>query len=394
MGGTLKKWQHSVIRNGIVKYRDNLENYYIKNKATIEVDQGQAFSLLSPPLGSPAARRRIRFIMNNMIINDPETGENKSGEWISKTPHFMTMAITYKCQCDCLHCSSHIYKEEVDHNKSALSLEEMKIAIKQSIDLGTTCVILTGGEPLLHKKIYELINAVDKNKSICTIFTNGEYLTESVVQKLKEAGIFGVFVSLDHPDPKEHNQHRKRKDLFEKAVQGIKLCQKKGIVTGISTFTTKEKMLNGELDIMMNLGKKLDVLEVFVFDIIATGKLENEPSCMLNANDINALKEFRKKYNLKPEYPRIIHQTMFTSIAYPCAAEGCPGGVAQIHIRGNGDVCPCDFTPLSFGNIRQRPLSEIWQSIRESDIYSKPSSGCRLADPKYRSKLMKPSIII
>ena len=299
MEGTLKKWQHSVIRNGIVKYRDNLENYYIKNKATVEVDQGKAFSLLSPPLGSPAARRRIRFIMNNMIINDPETGENKSGEWISKTPHFMTMAITYKCQCDCLHCSSHIYKEEVDLNKSALSLKEMKMAIKQSVDLGTTCIILTGGEPLLYKRIYELINTVDKNKSICTIFTNGEYLTENIVQKLKDAGTFGVFVSLDYPNPKEHNQHRKRKELFEKAVQGIKLCQKKGIVTGISTFITKEKIFNGELDTMMNLGKKLNVLEIFVFDIIATGKLENKPDCMLSANDVNATKELRKKYNLK-----------------------------------------------------------------------------------------------
>jgi len=108
---------------------------------------------------------------------------------------------------------------------------------------------------------------------------------------------------------------------------------------------------------------------------------------MLNSEEIDKVKKFRKKYNEMPGYPRIIHQTMFSSIAYPCAAEGCPAGVAQMHLRANGDVSPCDFTQLSFGNIRERTLKEIWEAITKSEIYSKPSNQCRLADKEYRDKI-------
>jgi len=391
MESNLKKWQRSMIRNGIVRYRENLQNYYIKEKPIIEVDQGKAFSLLSPSLGSAAARRRIRFIMKDIVFKDTGVGENGAIAWASRTPHFMTIAVTYKCQCDCLHCSVYVYREEVKRQRNGLSINELKRAVNEAVDLGTTCVIFTGGEPLLCDHIYDLVRTVDKHRSICTIFTNGEYLNEDSVLKLKEAGIFGLFVSLDYSDPEKHDENRRRKGLFEKAVQGIRLCQERGILTGISTYITKEKILCGELDEMMDLAKRLNVLEVFVFDIIATGRLKDEPSCMLNENEVNGIKEFRRRYNEKPDYPRIIHQTMFTSIAYPCAAEGCPGGVAQMHLRANGDISPCDFTPLSFGNIRQRSMRKIWESMRQSDIYSKPLRGCRLADPDFRNQLMERS---
>ena len=387
MTDNLQQWQRSMIRNNIEKYREALENYYIKNKRIVEVSSGKAFSLLSPPLGSPAARRRIRFIMNNAIDKSSKIDENGTIKWGSRTPHFLTIAVTYNCQCNCKHCSAYDYREDVKREKNALSFSELKRGIREAIDIGSTCIILTGGEPLIYEDIYKLIKSVDKSKSICTIFTNGEYLNKEVVEKLKDSGVFGIFVSLDYSDSKKHNEHRGRKGLFEKAVKGIKLCQKNGILTGLSTFITKEKIIDGELDAMMDLGKSLDVLEVFLFDVIATGKLKDKQSCMLGDNEINEIKRFRKKYNEKSDYPRIIHQTMFSSIAYPCAAEGCPAGVAQIHLRANGDVSPCDFTPLSFGNIRQKSLGEIWKVITESDIYSKPSNQCRLADSKIWDKI-------
>jgi MoaA/NifB/PqqE/SkfB family radical SAM enzyme len=243
-------------------------------------------------------------------------------------------------------------------------------------------VILTGGEPFLHKNLYDLIEYVDKTKSICTIFTNGEFLTDQAVTRLKEAGTFGVFVSLDHSNPRIHDSLRRRPGIFHMAIKGIQRCQDQGILTGISTYITKEKIKTGELDRMMDLGRKTGVVEVFLFDIIATGKLDDRREEILNTQDVNYIRKFREKYNSRPEYPRIIHQTMFTSIAYPCAAEGCPGGVAQMHVRGNGDITPCDFTPLSFGNIREKSLASIWKEMTESEIYSKSSPKCRMSDTK------------
>ena len=381
----LRRWQHSAIRNQIFLYRQALENYYIRNKQIIQTDLGPAFSLLSPPVASAASRRRLRYIVTNLIAQNKGAGATSNFE--SRTPHFVTIAVTYDCQCDCLHCSASEYKKDAEVKQPCLNKQELKNIVRNTIKLGTTSIVFTGGEPLLKKDIYELIREVDRSKAICTIFTNGEYLTEEAVKKLKKSGAFGVFVSLDFADGPSHDQNRAREGIFLKALEGIKRAQKYGLLTGISTYVTKEKIKNKELDRIMELGKKLNVLEVFIFDVIPVGKLEGEQKCLMDKEDFEWIREFRKRYNEKSDYPRIIHQTMLTSIAYPCTGEGCPAAVAHMHIRANGDVSPCDFTPVSFGNVRREPLKKIWEEMSSNELYSKASSVCRLSDGRMWERL-------
>jgi radical SAM protein with 4Fe4S-binding SPASM domain len=40
----------------------------------------------------------------------------------------------------------------------------------------------------------------------------------------------------------------------------------------------------------------------------------------------------------------------------------------------NGQVCPCDFTPMSFGCVKEQPLEEIWQ--RMNDAMHNPRRNC------------------
>jgi MoaA/NifB/PqqE/SkfB family radical SAM enzyme len=131
----------------------------------------------------------------------------------------------------------------------------------------------------------------------------------------------------------------------------------------------------------------LDVLEVFLFDVIPSGRLAGQQECMLHDADVEQVRALREKYTAKPDYPRIIHQTMFSSIAYPCVAEGCPAGMVQVHLRANGDVAPCDFTPYSFGNIRERSLREIWGDIAGSSLYKEFSPRCRLSQAQFWTQL-------
>ena len=383
MDNSLQSWQRSAIRNSMARYRRAQEEYYVQGKPLVELEGGyQAFSLVSPPLGSPATRRRIRLIVDNM------SRSNQAGApVVARTPHVITVAVTYNCQCDCAHCSAVDYQKATLQKGDALSFAELKSAIGQAVDLGTTCVVLTGGEPLLYEKIYDLVAAVDPSKSVCTIFTNGEFLFEHTVAKLKEAGIFGVFVSFDHSDPVKHDENRRRPGLSQKAIRGLELCQKAGILTGISTYATRDKIQNGELDAMMDMARDLKVLEVFLFDVIPTGRLSAQRECILTDDEAVQITDFRKKYASKPEYPRIIHQTMFASIAYPCVAEGCPAAMVQVHLRANGDVSPCDFTPYSFGNIRTQSLREIWDSMCGNELYADPSARCRLSRPDFWLKL-------
>jgi MoaA/NifB/PqqE/SkfB family radical SAM enzyme len=383
----LKAWQRSAIRDTMANYRRAQEDYYGGAKPVVELAHGyKAFSLLTPPLGSPAARRRVRLIMGNMMqgsAGQASMGPTAALTAANRTPHVMTMAVTYACQCDCQHCSAADHRDRTRLEKSTLSFDELKSVIEQTVDLGTTCLILTGGEPLLHPRIHDLIAAVDKTRSVCTVFTNGEFLSDETVATMKDAGVFGVFVSMDDSDPSRHDANRGRPGLAELAYRGVKRCQLAGILTGLSTYVTKEKIASGELDAMMDLARRLEVLEVFLFDVIPTGRLAGRHECLLTDDDARFVIDFRAKYAARADYPRIVHQTMFASIAYPCVAEGCPAGIVQMHLRANGDVSPCDFTPHSFGNVRDTPLREIWDSMAGSPLYAVPSARCRLSKPDF-----------
>lgn len=380
----LQSWQRSAIRNSMERYRRAQEDYFGKGKQFIEVDGGyQAFSLITPPLGSPATRRRVRRIVDNMV----QSGPSGSVALAARTPHVLTAAITYNCQCDCLHCSASDYQKETAQSGQALTYDELSNALGQAVDLGTTCVILTGGEPMSFPRVYDLVAGVDRSRSICTMFTNGELLVEKSVARLKAAGLYGVFVSLDNPDPAMHDANRRRPGLFEKAARGLELCRKAGILTGISTYATREKMQSGEMDRLMDVARDLGVLEVFLFDVIPTGRLSDHRECLLTDGEAAQIVEFRQRYMEKNDYPRIVHQTMFASIAYPCVAEGCPAAMVQVHLRANGDVSPCDFTPYSFGNIRKQSLREIWETMAGNPLYAEPSARCRLSRPDFWVKL-------
>ncbi len=51
-------------------------------------------------------------------------------------------------------------------------------------------------------------------------------------------------------------------------------------------------------------------------------------------------------------------------------------------------MTPCDFTPLSFGNVREEPLSRIWRKMRAHPSYKNRSMGCKMQNPFFRKALI------
>jgi MoaA/NifB/PqqE/SkfB family radical SAM enzyme len=53
---------------------------------------------------------------------------------------------------------------------------------------------------------------------------------------------------------------------------------------------------------------------------------------------------------------------------------GCCGGYQYIHVTASGNICPCSFTPLSFGNVKKEELSVIWK--RMNTVFNTPGADC------------------
>jgi MoaA/NifB/PqqE/SkfB family radical SAM enzyme len=213
------------------------------------------------------------------------------------------------------------------------------------------------------------------------MFTNGLLLTEENVAKLRQAGLFSIMVSLDSPDPEAHNTMRRVPRCWEQAVAGIQRVLEDGILCGISTYATPERVHNGQIMEMIEQGRRLGVHEITIFDVVPTGRLLREDEhILLTEADKTALCDLENEVNAREGYPHIITQAHVNG---PTGA-GCYAGWFQFYGTAYGDITPCDFTPLSFGSVREAPLSEIWQSMISHPAYCEHWNHCRMQDAGFR----------
>jgi len=337
--------------------------------------------------GEPLLRRDAQLIYTLFqppIPSEPMTKVLASRLQTERTgrpfPATHTMQITTACQCDCVHCSAVRFRNP--ENKQ-LTTDEAKSFIRQSLELGVVNMIFTGGEPLLRSDLFELISAVDKKEAIAMIFTNGLLLTKENVQKLVDAGLFSLMVSLDSPEPQEHNTMRCTEKCWEKAVEGIRRCLDAGLLCGISTYATPERVRNGKVVEMIELGRRLGVHEITIFDVVPTGRLlRHEEGELLTDADKQEICRMEDDYNARKGYPHIVTQAHVNGPS----GGGCYAAWFQLYSTAYGDITPCDFTPLTFGNIRNEPLKAIWERMTSHPSYCTRLDHCRMQDHAFRKR--------
>lgn len=328
----------------------------------------------APPIGSMAMLRTLWASLKSRIFH-------------THYPVAMTFAVTYKCQCDCLHCSAGRHKRK---NVEELSTQEAKKVIDESLKLGISILAFTGGEPLLRKDIYELISYVNPKKAVTLLFTNGEFLTKENVKRLAKAGLYSLFVSIDSPEPSEHDRLRQRKGLFEKVIQGIQNAKEEGLFVGISTYATKTGTEKKAYQKIYSMARDLGVHNVMLFDGVATGNMLHDTTELLTGKQRKEIRDFSSLMFKYSVIPPLSSQSWQNSIEGYLGGIGCLAANIQYYVSAYGDVSPCDFTPLSFGNIRNESLKKIWKNMITHPAYNYRSSCCRMQHPTFRKLFIDP----
>jgi MoaA/NifB/PqqE/SkfB family radical SAM enzyme len=327
-------------------------------------DGGLVYNLYLPPIPSP------RFI--NSLARLVMQGDDPV------TPSTCTLHVTTRCQLNCYHCSAARYKAP---ERQELTTEEWLSVIKQAEKLGVYIIVFTGGEPLLREDLCTLISAVDRERAHANIFTNGLLLTAENVTRLRAAGLFAAMVSLDDPRPEKHEELRRVPGGFQRTVDGMKRALDAGLFIGLSTYVSPRGLREGRVEEMIELGRSIGVQELTVFDIIPTGKLlPMDRDQLLSPADKAKLIAMEDEYNRKPGYPHIITQAKINGPQ----GEGCFAGANQFYMTAYGDFDPCDFTPLTFGNIRDDTLATLWTRLLAHPAYQHPCDHCRMQDPEFR----------
>ena len=352
------------------------QSKFYKNYSTLGRWNGKRVTnTYAPPIGSFPMFRALKNLVKSNLVGHP-------------FPVAMTFAVTYRCQCKCVHCSasSHLRKDIPE-----LTTEEAKKLIDESQKLGVTILAFTGGEPLLREDIFELISYVNKRKALPIMFTNGLLLTDENVEKLVDAGLYSIFVSIDSPSPEEHNRLRGMPGVFETAVNGLQKLKSKGVFVGLSSYATRSATVKGMYKKMYQLSKKLGTKNLMLFDGVPPAYNLKDTSEILTQEQREEIRNYCAEIFKEKKIPPFSYQSWIeTSMQSYLGGMGCLAANIQYYVSAYGDVAPCDFTPLSFGNIRTEPLKNIWMRMVRHPAFNHRTPFCRMQHSKFRHFYIDP----
>jgi MoaA/NifB/PqqE/SkfB family radical SAM enzyme len=335
-------------------------------KVIATLDGANMYNLYNPPQPSKAGLRALERKLKEVVF----------GTVFPATANF---AVTFKCQCRCVHCSADPF---IDPNREELSTEELLTAIDGALDLGASLVIFTGGEPMLRSDLYDLVAHVDHDRAMPMMFTNGQFLTEENVARLKEAGLMTMNISIDSGDAETHNQLRQVPNLFQQAIAGGKRALEAGILVGLSTYASTQSLKTGSLEHLLKFAQDEGFNEVTIFDCIPSGKWLKHFEMVLTPDERRQVIELAEKYHQMKHPMGVVAQSKVNS---PEGA-GCFGAYSQFYLTAYGDINPCDFNPISFGNVRDLPIQLLWQKMVSHPDFKVHHKTCRMQTPAYRAK--------
>jgi len=287
--------------------------------------------------------------------------------------------LTRTCNLRCVHCYANAANKRFDQE---LTTDECFEVIDELAEYGVPAILFSGGEPLMRKDVLWLIGYARKKGLRAVLSTNGTRLTRDVVERLKEAGVSYVGVSLDGIG-RLHDELRGRKGAFEASVKGIRNCVRAGVKVGIRF--TANKLNVHHLSALLGLMMKERVDRFCLYHMVPTGRASALERVALTLGETRLvitqlfqesariLKEHPDKEILtvdnhcdgcyftlwSKKYDEKMAENAFRLLRY---VDGNQSGVKLACIDYLGNVFADQFSwNYSFGNVRRQSFVSIWE---------------------------------
>ena len=275
-------------------------------------------------------------------------------------PLVLSWNVTRECNMKCSHCYINATDKKLD---GELNTQEAKNLMDQIAEVSHPLLILSGGEPLLRPDIYELIKYGASIGLKMGLGSNGSLIDEAAAEKLKQAGIATVSISLDSNIPAQHDEFRGVAGAWEKAVEACKALRKNNVLVQVNTTLTQQNY--SQIDDVMALAESIGVENFHLFFLVPTGRGTKIADISPSQYEEMITKTFAKTANhtlnvrpsCAPQFMRIARDMGLDMRQW---IRGCIAGMYYCRIYPNGDVTPCPYLPIKLGNVREKTFSDIW----------------------------------
>jgi MoaA/NifB/PqqE/SkfB family radical SAM enzyme len=274
------------------------------------------------------------------------------------------LAITRRCDLHCQHC----YERHNIGGGEEIPVERLRQVISQVQQQGVSTLVLTGGEPMNRfDDLLSLVGSANKNLSDLHMHTSGHGVTLERAVALKKAGLIAAAVGLDDVDPVRHDDLRGFKGSHEEAVRALGVFRSAGVFTYVNCCATPAMVRSGDLWRYAEFVRDLGVAFIQLLEPRPCGGYLNTPDgALLRDDDRRQLVDFFRQMNTRKQYRHypIVH---YVAYAESPAQRGCMmGGLSHLYVDSHGNVNPCVFLPVTFGNITDEDFEPIYLRMREA----------------------------
>jgi MoaA/NifB/PqqE/SkfB family radical SAM enzyme len=301
----------------------------------------------APPIGGRAFGRYLQGLRRMA-----------RGEHVPLVVH---LSVTDRCPNACRRCSN------LPCSEGDPPLEALIPLIEKLRQAGTVSIALTGGEPMLRPDLPEIIAACAPDISV-TLFTTGFGIDEAAARRLRGAGLELAFISLDHARPEPHDRQRGRAGAHRQAVQAIRACRAAGLYTAAQAVAEAALFRDGALEDYLEFCRGLGVHEVMLLEPVA---VRPDQAAAPFAPDLRArLVDLHQRAVRDASLPKVSCASFLESPEFL----GCQAGYSFLYISAAGELFPCDFAPISLGNVYRESLGALL--ARAGQDFAAPACHC------------------
>jgi 12,18-didecarboxysiroheme deacetylase len=286
--------------------------------------------------------------------------------------------MTRRCNLRCIHCYSQ--SQDKDY-PGELTTEEGKVIIDDLAHFQVPVILFSGGEPLIRADLPELAQYATRKGLRAVISTNGTLINPDTAKVLKEIGLSYVGVSLDGLR-ETNDRFRGIKGAFDRALEGIRNCQAQGIKVGLR-FTINKGNVQ-DIPGIFQLLEEEDIPRVCFYHLVYAGRgsklIQEDLLPQETRKTLDLIMDLTKDLHqrgLKKEvltvdnhadgpylYLRLLREDPNRAkevLELLLMNQGNSSGHGLGCISWDGSVHADQFwRHYSFGNVRERPFSEIW----------------------------------
>ncbi len=302
-----------------------------------------------------------------VLLDEPEElcisprNPRVTGSEVITIPMEIVIELTYRCNLRCVHC----YAEASIEREETMPMEKVCHILNTFSSLGTRLVEFTGGEPLMHPNISDILVKALNLFDLVSIITNGTLITDEIIdiaRRYKDKILFSITIYSHRPEI--HDSITGVKGSFYRTVENLKRLINEGVLVRASVVITHINAgdLYKTVEFLYNMGVKTITYSP-AYPIGRGVDIEQYLSSIdfeilgRQLNDI--MRDFRDRLQILPE-----EVLMFV------LEHGCGTGWRTLIIDPTGNVKLCIFGGPVLGNIFQQGVYEVLR--RASRLYSMP----------------------